>query len=50
MIKQEDFIQVRKLEDLDDLHSDESIYETDSEIDDTCSEEIANSEEDERDY
>ena len=47
MIKQEDFIQVRKLEDLDDLHSDESIYETDSEIDDTCSEDLDYSEEDE---
>ena len=47
MIKQEEFIQVRKLEDLDDLHSDESIYETDSKIDDTCSEELENSEDDE---
>ena len=36
MIKQEEFIQVRKLEYLDDLHSNESIYETNSEIDDTC--------------
>ena len=47
MIKQEDFIQVRKLEDLDDLHSDESINETDSEIDDTCSEDLNYYEEDE---
>ena len=47
MIKQEEFIQVRKLEEIDDLHSDESIYETDFEIDDTCSEELENSEEDE---
>ena len=47
MIKQEEFIQVRKLEDLDYLHSDESIYETDSEIDDTCSENLDYSEEDE---
>ena len=47
MIKQEEFIQVRKIEEIDDLHSDESIYETDFEIDDTCSEELENSEEDE---
>ena len=47
MIEQEEFIQVRKLEDLDNLHSEESIYETDSEIDDTCSEELETSEEDE---
>ena len=33
MINQEDFIQVRKLEDLDDLESGDSVYETDSEID-----------------
>ena len=47
MIQQEEFIQVRKLEDLDNLHSKESIYETDSEIDDTCLEELETSEEDE---
>ena len=33
MIRQEDFIQVRKLEDLDDLQSGDSVYETDSETD-----------------
>ena len=42
MIEQEEFIQVRRLEDLNDLHSEESIYETDSEIDDTCLEELEN--------
>ena len=47
MINQGEFIQVRKLEDLDDIHSEESIYETDSETDDTYSEELENSEEDE---
>ena len=47
MINQEDFIQVRKLEDLDDLHSDESIYETDSETDDICSEDLDSFEDDE---
>ena len=31
MIKQEEFIKVNKLEDLNDLHLDEDIYETDSE-------------------
>ena len=33
MIDQEDFIQVRKIEDLDDLQSGDSVYETDSETD-----------------
>ena len=47
MIEQEEFIRVKRLEDLDDLHSEESIYETNSEIDDTCYEELENSEEDE---
>ena len=47
MIEQEEFIQVRKLEDLDNLHSEELIYETYFEIDDTCSEELETSEEDE---
>ena len=47
MIEKEEFIQVRKLEDLDDLHFEESIYETDSEIDDTCSEDLDYCEEDE---
>ena len=47
MISEEDFIQVRKLEDLDHLQSDESVYETDSEIDDICSEDLDDSDEDE---
>ena len=33
MINKEDFIQVRKLKDLDDLQSGDSVYETDSETD-----------------
>ena len=45
MINQEDFIQVRKLEDLDDLQSGDSVYETDSESD--YSEDLDYSEEDE---
>ena len=47
MINQEDFIQVRKLEDFDDLQSDESIYETDSETDDIYFEDLDYTEEDE---
>ena len=45
MIIQEDFIQVRKLEDLDDLQSGDSVYETDSETD--YEEDLDFSEEDE---
>ena len=47
MIEREGFIQVRKLEDLDDLRSEESIYKIASEIDDTCFEDLDYSEEDE---
>ena len=47
MINQEDFIQVRKLEDLDDLQSGHSVYETDSETDYDYSEDLDYSEEDE---
>ena len=45
MIDQEDIIQVRKLEDLDDLQSGDSVYETDSETD--YDEDLDYSEEDE---
>ena len=39
MIKQEEFIKVNKLEDLNDLHLDEDIYETDSETEMSSSDE-----------
>ena len=39
MIKQEEFIKVNKLEDLNDLHTDEEIYETDSETEMSSSDE-----------
>ena len=39
MIKQEEFIKVNKLEDLNDLHSDEDICEIDSEIEMSSSDE-----------
>ena len=47
MINKEDFIQVRKLEDLDDLQSGDSVYETDSETDYDYSEDLEYYEEDE---
>ena len=45
MISQEDFIQVRKLEGLDDLQLGDSVYEIDSETD--YDEDLDYSEEDE---
>ena len=47
MIDKEDFIQVKRIEDLDDLESDDSIYETDSEIDYDDTEGLEDTDEDE---
>ena len=47
MISQEDFIKFRRLEDLDDLQSGDSVYETDSETDYDDIENLDYSEEDE---
>ena len=39
MIKREEFIKINKLEDLNDLHTDEDIYETGSETEMSSSDE-----------
>ena len=39
MIKREEFIKINKLEDLNDLHTDEDIYETYSETEMSSSDE-----------